>query len=203
MENSFKLTEEHIRLIRRLNFKTIVYNIENIFHTEEDHIRPNIDQKRPFGNSDVIGDVLSELGEKADEEGNWSPEQITKAKQILIEIPAALRVILDHETFKPGVYSISRYGYFNYLFRKNYLALEPALFEMRHWYMGENVENYKKYYEFLDTSAQNIVEDDPWVLLKELKRLADTENEEAAVFFRKAYNIFSKYKRMARQRATT
>lgn len=69
--------------------------------------------------------------------------------------------------------------------------------------MGENVENYKKYYEFLDTSAQNIVEDDPWVLLKELKRLADTENEEAAVFFRKAYNIFSKYKRMARQRATT
>lgn len=80
MENSFKLTEEHIRLIRRLNFKTIVYNIENIFHTEEDHIRPNIDQKRPFGNSDVIGDVLSELGEKADEEGNWSPEQITKAK---------------------------------------------------------------------------------------------------------------------------
>lgn len=47
---------------------------------------PGISQKRPFGNSDVEGDLLDIIGAKPEgEDGNWSIEQYAYVRELYVE----------------------------------------------------------------------------------------------------------------------
>lgn len=74
---------------------------------------PAINCKRPYGNSDVEEDIITVLGwwpEGVDEEDDVfieSPEYrklCIRAEQIHKETQIALQVILQHQSFEPGMF---------------------------------------------------------------------------------------------------
>lgn len=99
----FELKEEHIKLLSRAwidwdNFETGA---------------PAINPKRPYGNSDVAGDVAEILGWKIelDDEDRMIEEQEVAAYEIHEETLTALQIILQCKTFKPGIYvNKEKYG---------------------------------------------------------------------------------------------
>ena len=49
----FEVTSDHIKLLKRMNFRNELLLEMNL---------PALDAKRPFGNSDVVADVLEIIG---------------------------------------------------------------------------------------------------------------------------------------------
>lgn len=101
---AFTLKEEHIKLIENLNFKVYAETEYN------DRYIPEIDRKRPFGNSGATGDVLEILGRECDEESEFREEDIDEAETLLIELLLALEVVVKNQTFTPGDYEVERCG---------------------------------------------------------------------------------------------
>lgn len=90
----FTVTEDHLKCLRRLN----IY----------DNDGPEIDGKRPFGNSDYRGDILEILGEEktesADGEGFWTKAQGERADKVWCELGLALQIALCTASFETGTY---------------------------------------------------------------------------------------------------
>lgn len=125
----FELKPEHIKALKRLNIKSFVENV--------DSVNIYLDEKRPFGNSDVFGDVFEFLGfdkiEFLDLDENKRNEAYEKAMIFLAELPIAYKVIMDYETFNTGIYRLSsddEYGVlFYYKKVKNFVALRKSIKE--------------------------------------------------------------------------
>jgi len=93
----FELTEEHILLASKMRVRW--QNCE--------YGAPEIDPKRPYGNSDVENDICEILGKQmveVDYEEKYSTEDLQYAKKIHNEMEIALQIILENKTFKPGLY---------------------------------------------------------------------------------------------------
>lgn len=100
----FELTEDHLKLIRRMN---VSYNDFCEFGA------PEIDPKRPYGNSSVyfdIGEILGIDPEEGDpEDAEYSSDQMEDMLAIHKETATALQVILASGSFEPGVYESEQY----------------------------------------------------------------------------------------------
>ncbi len=96
---TFTLTEEHIKLLQELYFEWY-----------EDFENPGIaiNFKRPFGNGDMITDILEILGKEAKECpycGERLDEELEERCETLYkETLTALKVILSTKKFEPGKY---------------------------------------------------------------------------------------------------
>ncbi len=97
----FVLTDQHVALLRAANISW--YEIE--------WGAPAIDGKRPYGNSDINGDLARLLNVDAfiDHEGEerWTPEQFEEMRRLHRETETALQVILAAGQFTPGRYVTS------------------------------------------------------------------------------------------------
>lgn len=99
----FTLTNHHIKLIKDLNFT-------NAYTSYDDEIIPQIDKKRPFGNSGVLYDAMSKL-KFIDDEGEPINDKVTEyTRNILIELPIALEIMCKQHKFEPGTYEICPYS---------------------------------------------------------------------------------------------
>jgi hypothetical protein len=153
----FELKCAHIALIKRLNLKI------NQDYTYDNWLVPVVDAKRPFGNSDMLGDIFSIIGVNPDADGNYAEADQLSAYLLLAELPAAMDAIMNYETFTPGVYEIDNCGgAFSMQLAKNYITLSPALNALR-----ENQE-LSKYFERTDLLCRSICGDKPWAKVREM-----------------------------------
>jgi len=93
----FTLTQQHIDLLTNAY---VDYNS----HTETG--APYIDPKRPYGNSDVAGDIAAilEIPLTEDEYGERDENQERALLALHTETGTALQIILNCKTFEPGEY---------------------------------------------------------------------------------------------------
>lgn len=105
MKETFLLKEEHIKLLSRCYVQW----------QDCEAGAPEIDPKRPYGNSSVASDVAEILGlelSNEDEDGTeWdNNEAFEEALRFHRETETALQIILSTKTFKPGWYEkINKY----------------------------------------------------------------------------------------------
>ena len=153
----FTLKSEHIALIKRLNLKISQdYACDN-------WLIPNIDPKRPFGNSDMLGDIFSFMGIEPDANGDYSESDRINAYLLLAELPAAMEAIMMHETFTPGIYEIDNCGgAFSTQLARNYITLSPALNVLKEH------QELSKYFERTDFLCRSICGDKPWAKVREM-----------------------------------
>lgn len=77
---------------------------------------PEIDPKRPYGNSDVISDIGEILGIPHDDEDTWGDscygdEKVDYFTRLHKETQTVLQILLQHLTISPGAYyNDSTYG---------------------------------------------------------------------------------------------
>lgn len=94
----FTVTDEHLRLLRRTY----------IFWDEAEFGSPSIDPKRPYGNSNVYGDIAEILGvpdsERADEYLNPSLDARWRFLRLHVETAIALQIALATGEFRTGRY---------------------------------------------------------------------------------------------------
>ena len=100
----FELTEHHIQLIRQMG----------VYYREDCEFgAPTIDPKRPYGNSNVFGDIGKILGIEpltwADGEYLYSDEQENDMLALHKETATALQVILSNGSFIKGRYKKRKY----------------------------------------------------------------------------------------------
>lgn len=104
----FHLTEQHLKLLPHLS-------ILAVGQSGYDWLAPAIGHRRPYGNSNVIGDIAEHLGiegKKIDEdEYEFTPDQIQTMIQIHNGISPALTICLQTFSFQPGLY-LRPHGFF-------------------------------------------------------------------------------------------
>jgi hypothetical protein len=102
----FEITEDHLKLLRRM-------------YISWDHCEfgaPAVDCKRPYGNSDVYGDIaeILDLYIPDDEDGCWSDiadiKYIAYMDKIHQEMQTVLQIGVRIGYFKPGFYECEKYS---------------------------------------------------------------------------------------------
>lgn len=100
----FTVTEQHLALLRRayVTWEYIEFGA------------PAIDGKRPYGNSDVLGDIAEILGEGPardysddevqDERERWLEDNEERLAKIHGEVGIVLQIVLATGRFEPGDY---------------------------------------------------------------------------------------------------
>ncbi len=63
-----------------------------------------LDCKRPFGNSDVVGDMGKIFGYKQDEDGHFTEKQEDEMIKLYQELGNAMSIIFGTQSFKLGKY---------------------------------------------------------------------------------------------------
>ena len=99
----FEVTEEHIKLLRHAY----------VGWDDCEFGAPAIDCKRPYGNSNVIGDMVEILGLKnvrRDEDGEYKPEIEEKLYTLHKELKTALQIALSTGKFEIGAYKAADYS---------------------------------------------------------------------------------------------
>ena len=95
----FTVTDEHLRLLRRAY----------VSWDETEFGAPEIDCKRPYGNSDVLGDIAEILeipdSEWADEEMDPLPDYGQRFLRLHVETAVALQIALSTGEFRAGSYT--------------------------------------------------------------------------------------------------
>ena len=96
----FKITDDHIKLLRRAYFQW----------QDDEYGAPEIDPKRPYGNSYVIGDIaeILEIEPELETRGqsNFSPRQIKHMEGLHHDLLTVIRIMLQKATFFTGVYEL-------------------------------------------------------------------------------------------------
>lgn len=96
----FTVTDEHLKLLRRANVRW----------EDCEFGAPAIDCKRPYGNSDVVGDIIEILGWPfAGEDQTDDNAFTTKARAIHAETETVLQIALSVGYFKAGMYIADDY----------------------------------------------------------------------------------------------
>lgn len=97
--HSFRITEDHLKLLNRTFWEFIKEPYGG--HT-------SMNYKRPYGNSDVLGDVCEIIGSEpfVDHNGekHYSSSQYEYAKKIHSEMPIVLTIISKTQTVYAGTY---------------------------------------------------------------------------------------------------
>lgn len=183
MSYSFELRPEHLKLLPELAFEV---RFDTVY---DDEVVPAINPKRPFGNSGVTDDVCRRLRFKRDADGKYSREDELRAMHIIAELPFALAYVLRSHNFKPGKYALDENEYSEEIFglrkSKNYLAVYPALLEIRG--TGISEELYKR---IRDVFICNCT-DDPFIGIPFLESCLDKDPEGE---LGRAIGIFKKHK---------
>lgn len=94
---TFKITPDHIQLLRRANIRW----------QDDEFGAPEIDPKRPYGNSDVYSDIAEVLG--WDETEDFTPAQEKKMRKLHEETMTALEIFLQNAKMEPGTYTADKY----------------------------------------------------------------------------------------------
>lgn len=101
----FRLKMDHVRLLRRMY----------VGWQDCETGAPEIDPKRPYGNSDVANDMAVILGLKSQEQVNEDPVSGTETETELLavhrETETALQIVLSTGSFDPGDYKCDDYGH--------------------------------------------------------------------------------------------
>lgn len=98
-EQRFKVTDAHVKLAQRMTVRW----------WGAEFGAPGIDPKRPYGNSDVIGDILNILGLPEPDE---IPETLADyCTQLHRSMQTALQVFLSTGRIEVGEYVSDRYGF--------------------------------------------------------------------------------------------
>ena len=100
---TFRLTEDHIKLLRAAN----------ISWQNAEFGAPCVDGKRPYGNSNVIKDLIEILGIEVKTCPHCEePLDLDEAPlcKIHLEVETALQIVLATGSFAPGLYDAGKYG---------------------------------------------------------------------------------------------
>lgn len=154
-----RLTENHIKLLKHLNFETLPNTSYN------DLFCPSINLKRPFGNTGVLRSVcqILEVDEKT-----LTKEQENKLWELVIELPVALEIVLQQETFIPGMYSVKTTGSWQeYQMKLKYLMMRDTV--QRFFDMADVTLDELRLFRMIKTLCQNCTEENPYADV--LKRL--------------------------------
>lgn len=95
----FEVTEHHIKLLRRAN----------VSWGSDEYGAPAIDGKRPYGNSDVFGDIAEILGIKPGDGKEFTPKQESEMDFIHRGTETALQIFLATGEMKAGHYEARKY----------------------------------------------------------------------------------------------
>jgi hypothetical protein len=96
---TFTVTEEHLKLIRKFN----------VGWQDCETGAPEIDPKRPYGNSSVAVDVYEILDGHAIGDKELTKDERDKYLKLHRETENALQVVLATGQFKPGIYEADPY----------------------------------------------------------------------------------------------
>jgi hypothetical protein len=101
---TFVLKPEHITLLRQVN----------IGWDDTEFGAPQIDPKRPYGNSDVLRDIASILGLPGRDQDSYQfpPGQEAVMAKLHSETQTALAIVLQTGSFEPGTFN--QLGYRNW-----------------------------------------------------------------------------------------
>lgn len=98
----FELTTDHLKLLRRMN----------VGWSNCEFGAPEIDPKRPYGNSDVLMDIAEILDEPVFESAggdrHLNPEQADRFERLHRETQTALQLCLSSGAFLTGVWERER-----------------------------------------------------------------------------------------------
>lgn len=96
---TFTVTEDHLKLARQMNISYDAY---------AEYGAPCVDPKRPYGNSNVEGDIAEILGwelfEDADGDRHLSAEQRDAAERMHREMETVLQILVRQLAIEPGEY---------------------------------------------------------------------------------------------------
>lgn len=107
----FAVTEDHMKLVRRLHFQCGVY-IDDCTHAVE--AWPKVNAKRPLGNSGVVYDACEELGWTGPG-GDISEDRKTMALLALAQLPVCLECFTRSLEIRTGEFRVDPYGaWFHY-----------------------------------------------------------------------------------------
>jgi len=99
---TFTVTEDHLKLAKRMY----------VSWDSGEFGAPAIDCKRPYGNSDVLGDIAEIVGMKApdfEEDETWPPEDEKKLNDLHQDMKTVLQIGLRTGQFKAGTYQSERF----------------------------------------------------------------------------------------------
>lgn len=101
--NEFEVSENHLKLLDRTSIR---YNDWTEFGA------PEVDPKRPYGNSDVYGDIAEIIGLPGEgEDGEYSGFQRDFMKRLHTEMEFVLQILVSTRSIEAGRYvRESRYG---------------------------------------------------------------------------------------------
>lgn len=142
IQELFEIKPIHLRLLRRLN---IIWNKDSYQGS------PMVYPKKPYGNSDIIGDVVKEMFGKTRDE--CSKDEITEAVYIHREMHTVLEVVTSSGCFYPGEYRKHKSG---------------------NWVYAKFVNSPCDLYELLDILHEEAQKQDP-ESVEEFKRLDDKD----------------------------
>jgi hypothetical protein len=101
----FWVTEDHLKLLPHLWFGYDDYT---------EFGAPAVDPKRPYGNSDVYGDIAEILGLEGKEDSwgdiQWTSAQKSSMLQIHKEMATILNILVRNGGIERGYYEASAYG---------------------------------------------------------------------------------------------
>lgn len=119
---SFRVTEDHIALLKRLCLCTAVFIAEP---DDPESLRPfecvpDVDKKRPFGDSGCCAhSVLDVVGRHPDGNGDYLGSDLAYARILLAQLPVAYEAVMAHGAVEPCVQEIPRHGaWFGYMSRR-------------------------------------------------------------------------------------
>lgn len=103
-KEKFTVTEEHLKLLKAMY----------VGWNDCEFGAPEIDPKRPYGNSDVINDMTEILGIDP-VENDWDEKVYPKGtdarcQKLHKETQKVLQIVLATGLFKPGQYECEKYG---------------------------------------------------------------------------------------------
>lgn len=98
-DTEFKLTTDHIRLIRAMNIRWC----------DVEFGAPCVDPKRPYGNSDVVEDICEIMNWEFDPDEGPCEAQIVAANKLHSETQTALQILVQQGLLIPGTYTTKEY----------------------------------------------------------------------------------------------
>lgn len=103
----FKLTQEHIALMKELRF---------YYEDDCEYGGPSVDMKRPFGNSgrtQIVRDMAEALGipddKVCDRDGELIEPEASRIEGIYRELPKAIECVFRSGSMEPGIFEAPRY----------------------------------------------------------------------------------------------
>ena len=129
---TFRVTEDHIQLLKGLYVETRVFVGDEGEWSPGDpyEICPDTNKKRLFGNSGPYDQcALETLGERPDEStGEYPKESLRRARLLLAQLPLAWQAVMRHGAVEPCTEELDRHGpWFQYRSRRALEFWRPAI----------------------------------------------------------------------------